>query len=634
MIPRFEVHSHSHYSNFRIIDSINKPRDLINRAIELGLSGIALTDHETLAGAPEINLYAQEIQKTNPNFKITIGNEIYLTETRDKGQKYYHFILISKDKIGWRMLRELSSNSWMQSYSDRGLERVPTLYSELEEIVNKYGKGHLIATSACIGGELSSTILQLIKAEQNKNTQPYEIYEIKSHINKFMTYCINLFEDDFYCEIAPGLSVEQVAVNHRMVSIAKAYNRKIVIGTDAHYLKKEDRYVHEAYLNSKDGEREVASFYEYAYLQPEEDIRMHLDCDDFDYEELCKNSMEIYNKIENYAIQHKQTIPKVKVKNYTKYDDYSLKNFPILRQMRNSDDIYERYWVDECLLKLKLLNKENDVYLSRLEEEADVKKTISEKLETNMFCYPITLQHYINMFWDCGSMVGAGRGSSCSGLNHYLLGVTQLDPIKWNLPFFRYLNKERIELGDIDLDLCPSKRPIIIEKIKEERGQNFNPDVSDLARKNLGCTLIATYGTESTKSAILTACRGYRSEEFKNGIDVDQAQYLSALVPSERGFVWPLEDIVYGNAEKDRQPITQFVNEVNNYPGLLDIMMGIQGLIKQRGSHASGVIFFDEDPYEFGAFMKTPGGDIITQSSYVRKSWNDKVRFLGYRCSG
>ena len=614
MIPRFEVHSHSHYSNFRIIDSINKPKDLINRAIELGLSGIALTDHETLAGAPEINLYAQEIQKSNPNFKIAIGNEIYLTETRDKNQKYYHFILISKDKIGWRILRELSSIAWMQSYSDRGMERVPTLYSELEEIINKHGKGHLIATSACIGGELSSTILELIKAEQSKETQAYEVYNIKNHIHKFMTFCINLFGDDFYCEIAPGLSVEQVAVNHRMVSIANAYDRKIVIGTDAHYLKKEDRYVHEAYLNSKDGEREVASFYEYAYLQPEEDIRMHLDSDDFNYEKLCKNSMEIYDKIENYSIQHKQTIPRVEVKDYPKAtSDIFSETHPILNKMAHSDDIYERYWVQECANKLKEIGKFNEEYLDRLEEEADVKKTISEKLETNMFCYPVTLQHYINMFWDCGSMVGAGRGSSCSGLNHYLLGVTQLDPIKWNLPFFRYLNKERIELGDIDLDLCPSKRPMIIEKIKEERGKNFNENVDELSRQNLGCTLIATYGTESTKSAILTACRGYRSEEYPNGIDVDQAQYLSSLIPSERGFIWPLEDVMYGNAEKDRQPIAQFVNEVKNYPGLIDIMMGIQGLIKQRGSHASGVIFFDEDPYEFGAFMKTPGGDIITQ---------------------
>jgi len=614
MIARFETHSHTHYSNLRLVDAINKPKDLINRAIKLGLSGIAITDHECLCAAPEINLYAQEIQKTNPDFKVAIGNEIYLTETRDRNQKYYHFILICKDKIGWRILRELSSTSWMQSYMDRGLERVPTLYSELENKINKYGKGHLIATSACIGGFLSSTILELTKAE-NKNESTEKIYSLKKQINDFMIYMDKLFGDNFYCEIAPGTSREQIAVNNRMSSIANAYNKKIVIGTDAHYLKKEDRYVHEAYLNSKDGEREVASFYEFAYLQSEEEIIEHLAQTNLNYEELCNNSLEIYNKIENFSIQHKQQIPRVKVPLFKKHvckEPFATK-YPILSQMCASDDEYERYWVRECLDKLQSLDKYNDTYLARLEEEADIKKTIGEKLETNMFCYPVTLQHYINMFWDCGSMVGAGRGSSCSGLNHYLLGVTQLDPIKWNLPFFRYLNKERIELGDIDIDLCPSKRPMIIEKIKEERGANFNEDVDDLARQNLGCTLIATYGTESTKSAILTACRGYRSEEFPNGIDVDQAQYLSSLVPSERGFTWSLEDIMYGNPEKERQPIPQFINEVNNYPGLIDIMLGIQGLVKQRGSHASGVIFFDEDPYEFGAFMKTPGGDIITQ---------------------
>ena len=175
------------------------------------------------------------------------------------------------------------------------------------------------------------------------------------------------------------------------------------------------------------------------------------------------------------------------------------------------------------------------------------------------------------------------------------------------------LNKERIELGDIDLDLCPSKRPLILQKIKEERGQNFYDNIDDLSRKNLGCTLIATFGTEGTKSAVLTACRGYRSEDFPDGIDVDTGQFLSSLIPSERGFLWPLKDVVYGNKDKDRKPITPFITEINQYPGLLDIAMAIEGLINKRSSHASGVILFDEDPYEFGCFMKTPKGEIITQ---------------------
>ena len=175
------------------------------------------------------------------------------------------------------------------------------------------------------------------------------------------------------------------------------------------------------------------------------------------------------------------------------------------------------------------------------------------------------------------------------------------------------MNKERFELGDIDLDLCPSKRPLILQKIKEERGANFNEDIDEITRQNCGCTLIATFGTETTKSAIQTACRGYRSEEYPDGIDVDTAQYLSSLIPQERGFLWDLHDVVYGNDDKDRRPVAAFINEVDQYPGLLDIMMGIEGLISRRGSHASGVILFDEDPYEFGCFMKTPNGDIITQ---------------------
>lgn len=338
-----------------------------------------------------------------------------------------------------------------------------------------------------------------------------------------------------------------------------------------------------------------------------------------------KNSMEIYDKIENYSLLHSQRIPKVEVIDYPKNswwgvnnsDADEMSNFPILKQMFVSEDKIERYWVNQCWDALEAKFNDSPLnhleYVKRLEEEADIKKTIGEKLNTNMFSYPVTLQHYVDLFWECGSTVGAGRGSSCSGLNHYLLGITQLDPIKYGLQFWRYLNKERIELGDIDIDLCPSKRPLILKRIRQERGQKFNQDIDELSRENLGCTLIATFGTEKTRSTILTACRGYRSEEFPNGIDVDIAQYLSSLIPSERGFLWELDDVIYGNPDKDRKPIALFINEVEKYPGLLDIMKGIQGVVNKRSSHASGVIMFDEDPYEAGCFMRTPKGEIITQ---------------------
>lgn len=390
--------------------------------------------------------------------------------------------------------------------------------------------------------------------------------------------------------------------------------QKYKVATDAHYLKKEDRYIHKAYLNSKGGERETDAFYEYTYLQSDEDIKINLEPSiGMLIDEMYANSMEMFNKIEVYNLLHNQTIPSVPIPKIKKTYNATLKNeYPELYRMTNSDDNYERYWVDTCLHKLYEM-KSSSNYFSELEEEARVKRIIGEKLGTNMFKYPITLKYYIDMMWECGSLVGAGRGSSCAALNHYLLGITQLDPIEWNLPFFRYMNDERTELGDIDIDICPSKKGLIVKKIKEERGSRFNPDIDELSRKNLGCTLVATYGTEQTKSAVLTACRGYRSEDYPDGIDNDEAQYIASLIPSERGFLWPLEDVINGNKDKEREPVYAFVNEVKMYPGLLDIIFGIVGLINKRSSHASGVILFDEDPYEFGCFMKTPKGEIITQ---------------------
>ena len=611
---RFEPHSHTDFSNLRLLDCINPVERLIDRAIELGLAGLAITDHEAVSAHVRANQYHQKILKDNPEFKLALGNEIYLVRDREPGQKYYHFILIAKNEQGHRALRELSSRAWLQSYSDRGMERCVTTYSDLEEIVSKYPNS-LIATTACLGGELSTAVTALNMAEAcfDVGTAKQE----HDHIVDFLLWCQKLFGDDFYIECAPGLSKDQISVNKRLITIAKAFGVKMVVGTDAHYLKKEDRYVHKAYLNSKGGEREVDSFYEYSYLQSDEEVIKYLAASGFDnlsVEEMFSNSMNIYSKIENYSLLHKQRIPQVEVRNYHKtvWTSEQTQEFPTLAALYDSDDIVERYWVNQCVDKLAELGKRNKEYLDRLEEEARVKKVISEKLGTNMFAYPVTLQHYVDMFWECGSTVGAGRGSSCSGLNHYLLGVTQLDPIEWDLPFWRYLNDERVELGDIDIDLSPSKRPIIIERIKEERGKNFREDIDELSKKNLGCTLIATFGTEGTRSTILTACRGYRSEEYPDGIDVDTAQYLSSLVPSERGFLWTLNEVMNGDKEKGRKPIKPFINEVNQYPGLVDIMLSIEGLINKRSSHASGVILFDEDPYEFGSFMRTPKGEVIT----------------------
>lgn len=459
----FNCHSHTHYSNLRLLDCINRPEDLIRKAIELGMSGIAITDHECISSHVEVSKLAEKLAETNPDFTVALGNEIYLTDTRDCGQKYYHFILIAKDELGHKAIRELSSTAWFHSYIDRRMERVPTLKSELEEVMAKY-RGHVIATTACIGGELSSNALTFAQATEVGDTTSAQYYYDK--IVEFLTYCIRVFGDDFYIECAPSAYSDQRMVNTQLYKIAQYYGIKMVVGTDAHYLTAADRPVHKAYLNSKNGEREVDDFYAYSYLMDANEVDTLLaPCfpDGF-VDEIFENTEDLRKKITTYSLFHKQDIPRVEVKDYPK-EDFSkvadgeefIKKYPHLAAMHNDDDIQNRYWVNECCNKLAELGKYNDTYLSELEEEARVKSVISEKLETNMFRYPNTLQHYIDMIWESGSMVGAGRGSSCAALNHYLMGITQLDPIQWDLPFFRYLNDERVELGSLILILPSCK---------------------------------------------------------------------------------------------------------------------------------------------------------------------------------
>ena len=388
----------------------------------------------------------------------------------------------------------------------------------------------------------------------------------------------------------------------------------MVIGTDAHYLTKEDRFVHKAYLNSKGGEREVDSFYEFARLMDFDEAETIL-AESFDgnksiAENIINNTLLIQEKIQDYSLERKQIIPKVRVPEYDKYDimeqvpglimeDFDFR-WPTLKKIVERGNVQERYWLMECAQSMSDKGfQDNPQYWDRLETEADVINYIGEKLDDCLFAYFNTFKHYIDLFWECGSTVGPGRGSATGFLSNYLLGITQLDPIRWGLPYWRFLNKERAELPDIDIDLAPSKRPAIFAAIRKERGE-------------LGLVQVATFGTEGTKSAVLTACRGYRSEDYPDGIDVDIAQYMSSLIPQERGFLWPISDVINGNPDKDRKPVHAFVREVNQYPGLLNIIQSIEGIVNKRSSHASGVILYDDDPFETAAFMRTPSGDLIT----------------------
>ena len=446
------------YSNIRLLDCINRPDKLIEKAFEMGMSGIAITDHECLSAHMEVNQFVKKFRQEHPDFTVALGNEIYLTFDRGTNQKYWHFILIAKDEIGHKGLRELSTIAWKNSYIDRRMERVPTLKDELAEVMLKY-RGHIIATSACMGGELSTNAYAMAVAQEKGDMEAAKYHY--GEIQNFMSFVLQVFGDDFYIECAPSTRKDQITTNRKLLSIARAYNVPIVVGTDAHFMTEADRPIHKAYLNSKDGEREVDDFYEFARLMtPDECAELLFKSFDADVvDEIFENSKKLQAKIQWFSLERKQIIPKVEVKDYPKLGYKMFSSHPLLNELLNSDEIQERYWINECLQSLK--DKDlilHEQYLARLETEADVIKYIGEQLDDCLFAYFNTFKHYIDLFWECGSTVGPGRGSATGFLSNYLLGITQLDPIRWGLPYWRFLNKERAELPSLLLILGSCKK--------------------------------------------------------------------------------------------------------------------------------------------------------------------------------
>ena len=267
----------------------------------------------------EVNQYAQKIKESNPNFKIVLGNEIYLVDERERGIKYYHFILTAKDALGHKALRKLSTTAWYNSYMDRGMERVPITKSELSEVMEEY-RGHIIASTACMGGELSTAAYNMSCAESVGDTETAKIYY--NQICEFISYCISTFgKENFYIECAPSTAQDQCITNRKLYRIAKAYDLPIIVGTDSHYLEKKDRFVHKSYLNSKGGEREVDSFYEFAHLMTYDEVyELLADCfeDGLIAEEILWNSEKLKDRYEDYSLERKQIIPKITLYDYPK----------------------------------------------------------------------------------------------------------------------------------------------------------------------------------------------------------------------------------------------------------------------------------------------------------------------------
>ena len=593
------LHNHTDYSNETLRDCINTVSGLIDLAIELGHECIAITDHETISSYIKAEKYYKKIKEKNPDFKLIRGNEIYLTrngltaKNYDKTKdRYFHFILLAKDIEGYKQICQLSTRAWQRSYMSRRQRRRPTYYQDLKDIV-KPNPGHLIASSACLGSQLDKFLLQYM------DTHEIEYWDTAM---RWCKYIEDIFgKGNFYLELQPSNSKEQIFVNKCLIDIAKELNLPYIITTDSHYGRPEDAGIHEAFLNAQDGDREVKSFYASTYMMKDEEVREYLSyLSDEDIEKAYDYIKEIKNKCEDFSILKPLKIPSLPWRTYYDPGDEkivkAIEKMPAIKNFiyspHRSDNILVYALIDGIERHKDLQNEEA---YKALNECLEMTWESSKVNNAQWSAYFLNLQHIIDECWNAGTLVMPARGSGMGFVLLYALDIIQINCLREKTKTYpwRFLNPARVSVLDIDVDIEGVRRAQTLEHLRKVYGANRVSNV-------------ATFKTEKSKSAIQTAARGL-------GIDVDEASFISNLIPAERGMIYTLKQTYYGDEENGIAPTQSFVNEINKYPQLWQVAQKIEGLICGQGIHAGGVVFTDEDFTESSALMRAPDGTIITQ---------------------
>lgn len=591
------LHNHTDFSNFRLRDSINKIEGLMDYAIELGHEVLAYTEHETVANAIKIQEAYEKRKKDNPNFKVILGNEIYLcrnglnAENFDKDKdKYFHFILLAKDLEGHKQIREISTRAWMRSYMSRGMRRVPTYYQDLIDIIYP-NQGHVIGSCACLGGQAQQFLLKFMESGEEKYYQKTIVWLQKME---------RVFgKGNFFLELQPSNNPEQVFVNKHFVMLSEQLDIPYTFTCDAHYLKKEEKFIHEAYLKSQNGEREVSSFYDTTYLMGTEEIENFLGyLTEKEIQKGYDSIRRIKNMCQDYTLKKPLKIPHLPWKKSTvsskeviEFED----KIPNLKYFSQSDFEGDRLLGQMIIQGIKDKNLLNQETYNEVNVELESVYQSSNVNKTHWSSYFLNLQKIIDTIWEAGSIVGPSRGSGGGFLILYLLDIIQINCLREATKTFhwRFLNPARVSVLDVDIDVSGLKRPQILKRFREVYGEDRV------------CNVL-TLGTEKSRSAIQTAVRGL-------GLPVEVGQYLAGLVPSDRGVIRSLRQCYYGDEKEDMRPVGPFVTEMKKYPELWEIAQRIEGLVCRTGIHAGGLVFVDEPFTETSALMRAPDGTIISQ---------------------
>lgn len=435
------VHNHTDYSNLRLRDAIIKTEDLLWYAAELGHKVVGITEHESLSNHVKAEKIYKEVKEKYPNFKLIRGNEIYLCRNglnasnfKKESDKYYHCVLLAKDAIGHQQIREISTRAWRRSYMARGMRRVPTYYQDLIDVIGE-NKGHIIGSTACLGGALPS---QLLKYRDTKD---------ESLMAKIETWCNQMEwifgEDNFFFELQPSATKEQTYVNKMLVDLANEWHFRYIITTDSHYLRKEDAKIHKAYLNAQNGDREVDSFYATTYMMSDKEIRSYLENDltEEQIQEGYRGIESIYEMCEDYSIQRSLYIPQLPWKEVKDIYNHELwtSRIPMLKNFWKSEYDGDKYLANAIIDGINRHKEcDNQEAYDEINECLKMTWESSEVNKAHWSAYFLNLQRIIDECWEAGSLVGCGRGSGVGFILLYLLDITQINPMKETTKTFRW----------------------------------------------------------------------------------------------------------------------------------------------------------------------------------------------------
>ncbi len=550
------VHLHVH-TQYSLLDGACRVKELVKKAAEYKLPALAMTDHGNLFGT--VDFYQTAVKH---GVKPIIGCETYIAPNSrfDKGPQQAspsHIVLLAKDENGYRNLMKLVSSGYLEGFYYR--PRID------KDILSEYREG-LIGTSACLKGEVAQKLLKEDYQAALKTADEYRQI---------------LGPENFYLELMQHGIPEQKTVNEGLMKVSLDLGIPCIVTNDVHYLEQSQAKAHEALL----------CIQTQSFLNDPNHMRMKSDQFYFKDPEQMKRE---FSWAPDALTRTLEVADKCNLQ--LRFDQYHLPHYDIPGGATKED-----FLKDLCLEGIK---KRFGAINPQIQERLDHELAIIRKM--GFISYFLIVWDFIHYAKQRGIPVGPGRGSAAGSLVSYLIGITDLDPLKYGLLFERFLNPERSGMPDIDIDFCFERRPEVIEYVTNKYGKD-------------NVAQIITFGTMQARAAIRDVGR-VMSVPYA---DVDK---LAKMIPSEPG-------ITIDHALQIEPQLKKAVQEDQTAAEVLETAQVLEGLNRHASIHAAGVVIGDRPLTEYVPLFKTADGQVTTGFSMngIAKIGLLKMDFLGLR---